>query len=264
MYPWPLRPCIIIHTSMQELYISDPAKSLSISWEFRRLGGGYPCVWSASQAWQTFLIHPRDMRKVWQPIHGHCYFSSQPTHPWGWLGGFANPAKSWLASRVVCGLDGGHSGVWSASQACETFTMYPQNMWKIWKPIHGHWNLTLQPTPPWGWLSSFADPAIPGPTSREVYGIDGGHHCVWIVSQACQRYHMYTQGMWKVCQPIHGHWYLIPQPIPLWGWPGDFADDPVRPGTTSRVECDLDWGWRVYLWVYCIPCLWDISHAHTS
>ena len=66
----------------------------------------------------------------------------------------------------------------------------------------------------------FADPSSPGPTSWEVYGLDGEHPCTWITVQAYQIILMYPQDMRKGWQYIHGHRYIISEPTPPWEWFG--------------------------------------------
>ena len=42
-----------------------------------------------------------------------------------------------------------------------------------------------------------ADPASPGPTYWEIWGLDGGHPYIWIAFQAYQIITMYQQDMGK-------------------------------------------------------------------
>ena len=42
----------------------------------------------------------------------------------------------------------------------------------------------------------FTDPTKPGPSSRVICGLDGGHPCVCITSQACQTLYMRPQELW--------------------------------------------------------------------
>ena len=91
------------------------------------------------------------------------------------------------------------------SQACESFSMYPQNTCNVWPPMNGQWYLVSQPRL-WWWLGGFLDPAKPGPTLWEVCGLDRRHPYVCVTPHTCETFHMHPKDMWNVCQPIHGHW----------------------------------------------------------
>ena len=69
----------------------------------------------------------------------HKFFIYQCTPPWGWKGCFVDPAKSGPTAWVICGLVGWHISSLIVSQACQTLSMYPQDIWKWQQHIHGMW-----------------------------------------------------------------------------------------------------------------------------
>ena len=152
-YPWPLIYFTTTHTSLgMAWWFVNPVRPVPIALGICGLDGGYPHVYVTSQARATFPMHIQGMCKcivfhLW-PLGPRIISHTSLRIAWRFL----NPRKSSPTALVVCGLDGGHPHVCVTSKACENFPIYPQDMWYIWQPIHGHLYLTSHPTPSWGWL----------------------------------------------------------------------------------------------------------------
>ena len=152
----------------------------------------------------VYVLHPRPVRSF-PYIHKACDIYDIPsmaTYP------FSAGPTSW----GVCGLDGGHPCIWTAVQACQIIFVYARDMLKGWQPIHGQCTsyhiphlskdiLVLYRS--WKILAhSFGGQWHVWRSSTHIFYIPG----LWDLSP------MYSQGMWNIWQPIHGHLYLTSYP----------------------------------------------------
>ena len=77
-------------------------------------------------------------------------------------------AKSGPTEWVLYGLDEQDPSVLIVFQDCYSLPMHPQNMWNVWKHIHGLCFFTQQHTQSWGWFGGFAVLTKSGPTARVI------------------------------------------------------------------------------------------------
>ena len=78
------------------------------------------------------------------------------TQSWGWLGGFADPAKSDPTYWVLWGLDEQDPIILIMSQAYQDLDHTPTNLWNGLEPIHDMLFFIWRYTPTWEWCGCFA------------------------------------------------------------------------------------------------------------
>ena len=136
------------------------------------------------------------------------FLTYQYTPPWEWHDCFIDPVKSGPTSWVICGLIEHHLSVLIVSQACQTFSMHPQNIWNWWQHIHGLWfQIRTHTTTMMAWWCCISCQS--NTTAWVLCGLVGWHFSALIMSQACQTLSMrpwYTLNVW---QYIHGLWFHI-------------------------------------------------------